>query len=74
LVVYPNPFQSIINLQNPKSEIVSIQVVDLYGKLLFENTSNKANISIDLSNFSSGVYTLQYDRNGFIGSTKIIKY
>src|SRR3989344_3303316 len=74
LVVYPNPFQSIINLQNPKSEIVSIRVVDLYGKLLFENTSNKANISIDLSTFSSGVYTLQYDRSGLTGSTKIIKY
>ncbi|MES2555562.1 MAG: choice-of-anchor tandem repeat GloVer-containing protein [Bacteroidota bacterium] len=74
LVVYPNPFQSVINLQNPKSEVISIRVFDLYGSLLLENTSNEASISIDLTGFSSGVYTLQYDLTGFTGSTKIIKY
>ena len=71
IVVYPNPSNSIINIQNTELlKIASINLIDITGKNLID-TSNTS--SIDVSNFIKGMYILKItSENGSVISKKII--
>lgn len=75
--VYPNPAQSIINIESPGEQNGSYSV-DLYNMLgekiysVNENQNNK--ISIDLSEFSEAVMFLIITSNGNTKCHKIVRY
>ena len=54
VVVYPNPSDGIINIISEK-EIVSVDVIDLSGRIIATYTSN----TIDISFLNSGLYILK---------------
>ncbi len=74
IVIYPNPFQTIIHFQNSQLEAIAIKVFDFSGKMVFEKTTDKNEVTLDLSYLANGIYTLQYESKGIPISTKIIKY
>jgi len=59
LSIYPNPSNSIFNINWAQGNDFSISIFDLTGKLLFQEESDSKslrNFSLDLSKFSKGIY------------------
>ncbi len=53
--VYPNPFNTILNVSNKTNEIVDLSIVNAYGQIVFSNTQFTSG-QIDLSTFTNGIY------------------
>lgn len=80
LSVYPNPVKSSanINVNDPATGNLKMQLFDLSGRLVSERFSQK-NYALfagqfDVSAISSGIYILKVSLNNFSSSTKLIKY
>lgn len=61
-VLYPNPVQNILYIQQNVSEAVSIDVFDLYGVLYYNKSFNNAaaqTIQVNMSSFRSGIYLVR---------------
>jgi spore coat protein CotH len=71
LKLYPNPTSNILNISNEEYVIESIEVINLQGQILFKsNNLNQNNMTIDLSNYSNGMYLVNINNQT---SIKIIK-
>ena len=78
LEVYPNPSTGIFNMviANPVDGLAHVYVYSILGQQVYEEqqsvsmTSNK--FTIDLSGFTSGLYLLNVQMNGFNHSKKLI--
>lgn len=57
VVIYPNPAQAILFVEHT-GKAVDIEIVDVFGKLLFTGEVNKS-LEINLSKYAAGVYFLQ---------------
>ncbi len=70
--IYPNPVEDMINITPQQSlNLQSIQIYDLYGKLLLRKVSNL--VEIDISKLSDGLYMLQVNTDLGNIYKKIIK-
>jgi hypothetical protein len=58
LSVYPNPSTNNITIQS-STELGSITIYNSLGEIVFQLKSKNTNEQIDLSKFSSGVYTIE---------------
>lgn len=75
-VVFPNPFENEINIQNGNSEAVSIEVVDMGGKRVFESRMIEASSTylIHTEYWNKGIYFVNvYSENGSVNVVKIVK-
>lgn len=54
--IYPNPASDNILIDYGKSEVTSINIIDMTGRELFEMNSTQFNNQIKLTNFESGSY------------------
>lgn len=60
LLVYPNPAHSTLNLFIPKDQAVEfLRLIDMQGRIVFEQQTLEQQLEIDCTVFPSGVYTLQ---------------
>ncbi len=57
--VYPNPVNSILNIQGINEFPVSIEIVNISGQILLNKILKNENDSIDLENISNGIYFLK---------------
>lgn len=71
LSVYPNPVHDKFTLVS--SESARIKIVDIQGKLLLEKDNLSASETVDISNFTSGIYFLQTFDNKKTNVAKLIK-
>jgi extracellular elastinolytic metalloproteinase len=74
--VYPNPSNGLYNIRiNKLVGKVTIQVVDLNGRLVYNQTDEKFNTekTIDLSAYQSGIYVLKVSGIDLNYSEKLIK-
>ena len=70
VVIYPNPTEFYINIEvNDKFNIKRINVLNIDGKELLEQTSGK----VSLQNFKSGVYFIKIETNKGTAIKRIIK-
>ncbi|WP_158850070.1 glycosyl hydrolase family 8 [Algibacter sp. L1A34] len=67
--LYPNPVLDNLNILFKTSKLRTINVYTINGELLLSNEVNTLQVKIDLSQFNSGLYFLNIDRENF----KIIK-
>jgi len=80
LEVYPNPADDYVSiaLQSTISEIVTIKILSMDGKLVTSNqmkiNTNKSIKSLDLSGISAGIYTLVIESNGAVRTEKLVVY
>jgi hypothetical protein len=67
---YPNPSNGLLNLELPTAQ-GQIMLYELSGRLLARQTHSDTQLSLDLSNYPSGTYLLQW--TGEDGATSGIK-
>jgi len=78
LDVFPNPGNGIFNLKldNLGSQTISIKVVSITGKLVYQGPEIRVNGSlkeqINLSEASEGVYNIFVEGDGFVANKKVI--
>ena len=77
LVIYPNPFQSSINVQSPVDlSEVNIEIVDISGRKVFSHLkkdSSENTIIIDLNYLSKGIYFLVLQQEDHSVVKRIVK-
>ena len=53
--------------------MVEVQVFDLFGKMLLQQSIGETEFSVDLSNYSSGTYLLRIISNEGVETVKVVK-
>ncbi|MGE0567772.1 MAG: T9SS type A sorting domain-containing protein [Bacteroidia bacterium] len=73
--VFPNPAENYIKIKTNLSESVTIEIIDVFGKILLTEKHSDNLTTVDITTIKCGVYFLHLvDKNGIIrGKTKIIK-
>lgn len=75
LTIYPNPSNGIFNIMAQNLLIENIEVYDVLGKQIDVKMNNQdnANLVLDLSNASTGIYFVKIKSNNQIVTKKITK-
>lgn len=69
--IYPNPASGIVNFDNiPQNSMLSI--IDLTGKVMYEQFVSDNFESVNISDFTNGIYLVQIENNGSISNKKLI--
>ena len=68
--IYPNPSDGIFNISD--SNIESIEVYDITGKLVMQQNINANNATIDLTKKAKGIYTLKSYNGNNVSVSKLI--
>jgi Secretion system C-terminal sorting domain len=70
--VYPNPANNLINLDS-EIEINSIEIIDIFGRIIKEKSINSKSINLDISDLSAGNYLLKINSLNGVLTKKISK-
>ncbi|WP_264537537.1 delta-60 repeat domain-containing protein [Flavobacterium sp. N1736] len=70
--IYPNPIKDKITVSNT-ANIEKIELYNLIGQKIFENSFLSNEINIDLTNYKTGVYLLKIFSEGKVYVNKVIK-
>lgn len=70
--IYPNPTNSVINIQTDISNDLKVSLYDITGKKLYEGTMVNESI-INLSKFANGVYFVKIDNENQSITKKVVK-
>ena len=73
VMAYPNPTSGIVHVQTEGQSMVEVQVFDLFGKMLFQQSIGETDFSVDLSNFSSGTYLLRIISDKGVETVKVVR-
>ena len=73
VMAYPNPTSGIVHVQTEGQSMVEVQVFDLFGKMLFQQSIGETEFSVDLSNYSSGTYLLRIISNEGVETVKVVR-
>ena len=76
VVVYPNPATTEVTFEfTSANENTNVQIFDLLGNLVYNNTYSKNIVNVNTSNFTNGVYIykLTSDKNSAVGRLVINK-
>jgi rhodanese-related sulfurtransferase len=71
--IYPNPTNSILNLETEQSDLYSIEITSLKGKQIYKGEMEGTTHQIDLSSFQKGVYFITIKSKDFVTTRKIVK-
>lgn len=72
--VYPNPFVDNVSINLVDTQINSIKVVDINGRLVKTATTNElTSAKVDLSDLKVGIYLMTIDTDKGVSTKKIIK-
>ena len=71
--VYPNPFSNEINVFSTSSDLKSLKITDLNGKVLIENEYFSETYKLNSSTLDNGVYLITITEKDKTISKKIIK-
>ena len=71
--IYPNPANNFVAIQNSEFAIQNLEILDITGKIVKTiNNVNEKSITIDISNFSKGVYFVRVKTNNNSKMKKLI--
>lgn len=71
--IYPNPSTGTVNINLDIQESGSIMIVDLSGKIVYqENNINARNSALALDALNDGIYIIQFRSLNFISTSKLI--
>lgn len=65
--LYPNPAKEQITIAHnleAKNGIISLQIMDVMGRVLLNKTINNSNNNIEINSISSGLYFFTVSQNG----------
>lgn len=72
LKVYPNPVNDMLTIQSG-SVISSVQIVDIYGKVIQDITAASENVSVAFGGYASGIYFVKISDGTGTKTQKVIK-
>ena len=71
--VYPNPSQSIFNINRNTSDELTVKVFDITGKQVFyKKNATETSFEIDMSSHAKGIYIMNMVSNGKTATKKLI--
>jgi hypothetical protein len=73
IIISPNPSSTIFNISLPTRQNFNLQVVDITGHIVYINKNATGNITVDCSNFSSGVYFVKAINERTVLTGKLVK-
>lgn len=77
LYLYPNPVNDLLRLDSKKNYVASnttLEIIDVVGKNVFSKKIDSLPISLDLSSYASGFYTITVrENNQIVFARKIVK-
>lgn len=73
IAVYPNPFQSTINLVNPSNHSIQFELLNCMGDCIYIGETTSHHFELNLPNLSSGMYFLNIQRAGQFYSQKLVR-
>jgi len=76
LTLYPNPTESemTVTTNNPAVKIVELEIFDLFGKIIQQQTVNQSYGTLKLNDLDKGVYILKvYLNQGDVVIRKVVK-
>ncbi len=71
--IYPNPTNSLLNIETAISDLYIIEITTLNGRLIFDQKTEGISFQINLSSFQKGVYFMTIKSKDFLTTKKIIK-
>jgi hypothetical protein len=72
--LFPNPTNSLLNIETDIPGQFSIDILDLNGRILMRTISNGSGHLMDLSSLQAGIYLIVIRSNESILTRKIHKY
>ena len=77
--IFPNPVKDFITLNFGEflTETIAIQVIDLTGKVIYLDSKsivNQNTLTLELDDFSKGIYMLSIRSNSFSVSKQLVRY
>jgi hypothetical protein len=77
ILIYPNPFQNVLNYEIPglkEKQLLRFEIIDIYGRALtcFERDASTG--VIDLSNVSRGTYFIKASTSHKVFVNKVVKH
>jgi len=73
MTAFPNPTTGLINVQLPKVGQQTVRVVDLYGRLVQEISTDATRLAVDLTREDAGVYLVETWNDGERNVVKVVK-
>ena len=73
VVVYPNPTNGMVQIQNSESRIQDVEVYDAYGKMLNVVTVNDNVTALDLSGYAAGTYFVKIVTENGVVTKRVVK-
>lgn len=76
ILVYPNPNQGYFNIEVSEDEGQTLLMMELYNNIgvLLETARFTKNVSIDISDYSSGIYILKIIKGDMICNKIVVKH
>ena len=74
VITYPNPTSDVLNITIEEFKNKSISIIDLKGNLLFNQSLNSINTTIEIDSFAKGTYILNVvdGSNSVLNSQRIV--
>ncbi len=70
--IYPNPASSLVSISTGTNDLIEIDIVDVYGKIIWKETIVD-NSELDVSNWNSAVYFVKISQNNqTLKTTKLV--
>ncbi|MES2591380.1 MAG: T9SS type A sorting domain-containing protein [Bacteroidota bacterium] len=73
LLIYPNPSNEIFNISLPTQQTFTLQIIDITGRIVYNNKNATGNITVDATGFSSGVYFVKAVNERTVFTGKLVK-
>lgn len=73
IICYPNPTTGLLQIERETTALLNIQILDYLGRVLFTKKTSETQLSLDLSAYPAGIYTIQFQNAKNSKSQKIIK-
>lgn len=71
--VYPNPANNMLYVELPEAKLISIDIVDLSGKLVLQANANGGELATDVSALQTGIYIVRItDQAGNLANRKLL--
>jgi len=72
ITTYPNPFDNSINITNPLNKKITVELIDLMGRIIQIETANTG-ITLNTAKQESGVYLLRIKQDNHSKVIKLVK-
>ncbi len=73
LNIYPNPFKNILTIEQNSNSKLSIEILNIEGRLIQSFTSSEKNIKTDVSGFANGMYFINVKSETGNAINKLVK-